>query len=80
MSSEKGVATGQLEPLIGPETIAAVLELRDASGKPRVSAVYELSRRRARDPLPVFRVGKYLRAWPSEIREWLERQRVRRPR
>ena len=65
------------EALISPEEAAALLGLVDDDGKPRPRAIYELARTRARDPLPAFRVGKYLRLRRSELLEWTERQRVR---
>lgn len=64
--------TPEIEPLLTPEQVAEVLAVDG------VAAVYELTRARARDPLPALRVGKYLRVRPSELHEWLERQRVRR--
>lgn len=60
------------DPLLDREGIARCIGLSDASG------VYEYSRRRARDPLPVFRIGRHLRARRSEVEAWIERQRVKR--
>jgi hypothetical protein len=37
------------ELLIGPEEVAALLGLVDKTGKPRVAAIYELTRSRSRD-------------------------------
>lgn len=65
------------EPLLPPEGVATMLTLISGN-KPNVAAVYELTRTRARDPLPALRVGKYLRFRRSEVLAWLERQRVRR--
>ena len=62
------------EPLLTPEQVADMLAIGGAA------AVYELTRARARDPLPALRVGKYLRVRRSELLEWLERQRVRKAR
>jgi excisionase family DNA binding protein len=58
-----------LEPLVGPAEVAEML------GLTRPACVYELVRHRARDPLPAFRIGKYLRFKGSEVVAWLERQR-----
>jgi excisionase family DNA binding protein len=41
-----------------------------------VSWVYERTRRRGRDRLPGFHLGKYWRFDESEIRAWLEQQRA----
>jgi excisionase family DNA binding protein len=38
------------------------------------SFVYEKSRRRQRNPLPVHRIGKYLRFRKSEILRWFDSQ------
>lgn len=35
--------------------------------------VYEKSRRRCKDPLPVHRIGKYLRFHRAEILDWFGR-------
>lgn len=37
------------------------------------SWVYEKSRRRCKDPLPVHRIGKYLRFHRAEVLDWFSR-------
>ena len=57
-----------LEPsdLLTPDELAARLKVRK-------SWVFEKTRRRARDPLPCIRIGRYLRFnWP-DVAEWLSR-------
>jgi hypothetical protein len=63
------------DPLWTPERIAAALELYELDGvTPDVAAVYELTRKRARDPLPVLKIGKRMRVRRSAFVEWLERR------
>jgi excisionase family DNA binding protein len=64
----------RLEPLLGPAEVAELLGLRGPA------AVYELVRARARDTLPAFKIGKYLRFRRSELVAWVERQRLRNER
>jgi excisionase family DNA binding protein len=52
------------EPILTIEQVAERLQLKP-------STVYELTRRRSRRPLPVLRVGKFLRFRRSEIEAWL---------
>ena len=52
------------EPILTIEQVAERLQLKP-------STVYELTRRRSRRPLPVLRVGKFLRFRWSEIEAWL---------
>ncbi len=40
------------------------------------SWVYERTRRRGRDRIPGFRLGKYWRFREADVLDWLERQRV----
>ncbi len=40
------------------------------------SWVYERTRRRVRDRIPGFRLGKYWRFREADVIDWLERQRV----
>ncbi len=56
------------EPILTPEQVAERLQI-----KPRT--VYELTRRRSARPLPVLKVGKYLRFRWSEIEQWLNEGR-----
>ncbi|MEO6026654.1 MAG: hypothetical protein ABIR79_07310 [Candidatus Binatia bacterium] len=56
------------DPLLTPELITLALSL------PNVAAVYELTRKRTRDPLPAFLVGKYLRVRRSQFRSWVDRR------
>ncbi len=53
------------EPILTIEDVAQRLRI-----EPRT--VYELTRRRARRPLPVLRVGKFLRFRWSHIEKWLD--------
>mgnify|MGYP000955541012 CR=1 FL=1 len=59
-----------LDVLLTPEDIVSSLNLPTG-----VQGVYELSRARARDPLPVLKIGKYLRVRRADFDSWLERQR-----
>lgn len=43
-----------------------------AALKVPVSWIYERSRRRGRDRIPHFKLGKYLRFHPAKVRAWLE--------
>jgi excisionase family DNA binding protein len=53
------------EPLMTGEEVAERLKIK-------TSTVYELTRRRTRQPLPFLKIGKYLRFRWSEIEKWLE--------
>jgi len=57
--------SGSFEPILTKEDVAQRLRV-----EPRT--VYELTRRRAKRPLPVLRVGKYLRFKWSLIEKWLD--------
>ena len=65
-------ATPSFEPILTPDQVAERLQIKR-------STVYELTRRRSqrgsRRPLPVLRVGKYLRFRWSEIEQWLNETR-----
>ena len=52
------------EPILTMEDVAQRLRIEPGS-------VYELTRRRCARPLPVFRVGKFLRFRWSEIEKWI---------
>jgi excisionase family DNA binding protein len=53
------------EPLLTAEEVAERLKIK-------ASTVYELTRRRSRQPLPFLKIGKYLRFRWSEVEKWLE--------
>jgi excisionase family DNA binding protein len=53
------------EPILTIEDVAQRLRI-----EPRT--VYELTRKRAKRPLPVLRVGKFLRFRWSHIEKWLD--------
>lgn len=59
-------------PFLTPTEVAEILALRNGA-----QGIYELARGRSSDPLPVLRVGKYLRVPRAEFVAWLERRRVR---
>jgi excisionase family DNA binding protein len=56
------------EPILTPEQVAERLQIK-------ARTVYELTRRRSARPLPVLKVGKYLRFRWSEIEQWLNEGR-----
>lgn len=58
------------EPLWDVDDVVTRLKL---SGR---SSVYELCRRRARDPLPALRCGKALKFSRPDVEAWISRQRV----
>lgn len=53
------------EQILTPEEVAALLRVSE-------SWVYEKSRRRCRDPLPCFRIGRYIRFSRAAVMKWLE--------
>jgi excisionase family DNA binding protein len=61
---QPAVSIQSSEPILTIEQVAERLQLKP-------STVYELTRRRSRRPLPVLRVGKFLRFRWSEIEAWL---------
>ncbi len=58
----------------GPEGILTPQELADRLKVP-VSWIYEKTRSRSRDPLPVIRLGRYMRFDWLDVAEWIERHR-----
>ena len=56
------------EPILTKEQVAQRLQIK-------ASTVYELARRRSVRPMPVLKVGKYLRFRWSEIEQWLNEGR-----
>jgi hypothetical protein len=58
-----------IEPLIGIEKIQEIIDA------PSVATIYELRRRTRPDPLPCFVIAGRLKARPSELAAWIERQR-----
>jgi excisionase family DNA binding protein len=60
-----------------PQTRSSLLNVQDVAELLQVpiSWVYERTRRRGRDRLPGFRLGKYWRFDEAELRRWLECQR-----
>lgn len=57
-------ATATIAPeILTPEEVAELLRVQP-------SFVYEKCRRRAKNPLPAHRIGKYLRFVRSEVLEW----------
>jgi excisionase family DNA binding protein len=52
-----------------PEECAELLRVN-------VSWIYAKSRRRQRNPLPTFRIGRYLRFSRTAVLAWLEKQQV----
>ncbi len=53
------------EEILTPEEVASLLRVSE-------SWVYEKSRRRCRDPLPCFRIGRYIRFSRAAVMNWLE--------
>jgi len=51
--------------ILTPEDVAALLRVSE-------SWVYEKARRRCRDPLPCFRIGRYIRFSRAAVMKWLE--------
>ena len=53
-----------------------ILTLEEVAERLKVSErwVYEKSRRRCQNPLPVIRIGRYLRFNWLEVSEWLRKQ------
>jgi excisionase family DNA binding protein len=56
------------EPILTKEQVAERLQIK-------ASTVYELARRRSARPMPVLKVGKYLRFRWSEVEQWLNEGR-----
>jgi excisionase family DNA binding protein len=57
----------QMPDIITPEECAALLRVAP-------SWIYAKSRRRQRNPLPVYRIGRYLRFSKAAVLAWLEGQ------
>jgi len=73
-SKTESVATPRIpEPILTGKQVAELLQVRP-------SMIYELTRKRSRRPLPVLRVGKYLRFRWSEVEAWLDESRENRRR
>jgi excisionase family DNA binding protein len=58
----------EFEPILTKEQVAQRLQVK-------ASTVYELARRRSIRPLPVLKVGKYLRFRWSDVERWLDEGR-----
>ncbi len=56
-----------LDELLTPEELARVLRVP-------VSFVYDHSRRKSADPLPVVKIGKYSRFDRELVREWIAKR------
>ncbi len=63
----------------GTGTLAQLLTLEEVAERLKVpkSWVYERTRRRGLDRLPHLKLGKYLRFEEAEVRDYLERMRMR---
>ena len=59
---------------------ADILTIDELAARLKVSErwVYEKSRRRCLDPLPVFRMGRYLRFSWADISAWLQQRKTAR--
>lgn len=60
-------ATTLPQEILTPQECAALLRVH-------ISWIYAKSRRRQRNPLPVFRIGRYLRFSRTAVLAWLETQ------
>lgn len=56
------------EPVLTPEQVAERLQIK-------AQTIYQLTRRRSLRPMPVLKVGKYLRFRWSDIERWLDEGR-----
>lgn len=74
MGHETEIGSPVKLPTTSRDTLLTVEEVADLLQVP-VSWVYERTRRRGRDRLPGFHLGKYWRFDAREIRAWLEQQR-----
>ena len=68
MNNGNGQTSGELEELLTVEELASKLKVAP-------SWIYSQTRRRTRNRLPGFRLGKYWRFRESEVLRWLEEQR-----
>jgi len=66
MANRRNISIPENDILL-PEECAALLRVD-------LSWVYEKSRRRQRNPLPVFRIGRYLRFSKAAVLSWLQKQ------
>jgi len=57
----------EVQEILTPEEVAILLRVQP-------TWVYEKTRSRSRDPLPVHRIGKYLRFHRAEVLEWFDRK------
>jgi excisionase family DNA binding protein len=57
--------------ILTPQEVASMLRVAP-------SWIYAKSRRRQRNPLPVFRIGRYLRFSRAAVLAWLEKQSSRK--
>lgn len=77
-SPENGTsrAAEKIHPATQPQ--ATLLTVREVAGLLQlpISWVYARTRRRSRDRLPGFRLGKYWRFRTSDVMVWLEQRRV----
>jgi excisionase family DNA binding protein len=55
------------QDILTPEEVAALLRVPQ-------SWIYAKSRRRQRNPLPTYRIGRYLRFSRAAVLAWLEKQ------
>jgi excisionase family DNA binding protein len=64
---------GVVQPAVSIQSSEPILTIEQVAERRQLkpSTVYELTRRRSRRPLPVLRVGKFLRFRWSEIEAWL---------
>jgi excisionase family DNA binding protein len=59
-----------LSEILTPEEVAELLRVSS-------SWVHEKTRRRAKNPLPVLRVGRYIRFRRSDVISWLDSTRTK---
>jgi predicted DNA-binding transcriptional regulator AlpA len=62
-------------PVVIPQAVDPILTAAQVGERLQISpgCVYELTRRRCKNPLPYVKVGKYLRFRLSHIESWLDR-------
>lgn len=63
----KDVAAESVEPLLTPTEMASVLRVP-------LSWIYNYSRRKGKNTIPIVRCGKYLRFSAEKVRAWLDEQ------
>jgi excisionase family DNA binding protein len=64
---QKEQAASSVPVVLTPEEVAQILRVS-------LTYVYEKSRRRQRNPIPVHRIGRYLRYNREEVLQWFEAQ------